>query len=124
MPQQCCHSHAPLSHAACGNAQNAEHASKGGASRWLSTVGNTLFFGALGGTAYFGYYTLRYSSDDMERLLQERKKPDNDFPGSQVHACFTVVDSAYVTAYVHGMSFLWPWNTDLQGCQLMEYCLP
>ena len=54
------------------------------ASRWLSATGNALFFGALGGAAYFGYYTLRYSTPEMAQLIDERKQPEHDFPGSQV----------------------------------------
>lgn len=54
------------------------------ASRWLSATGNALFFGALGGAAFFGYYTLRYSTPEMAQLIDERKQPEHDFPGSQV----------------------------------------
>ena len=38
----------------------------------------------VGSAGYFGYYTLRYSSPEMEVLLEERNRPENDFPGSQV----------------------------------------
>ena len=52
--------------------------------RIISAAGNTLFFAALGTTAYFGYYTLRYNTSDMQDLIDERKRPENEFPGSSV----------------------------------------
>jgi hypothetical protein len=52
----------------------------------LSAAGNALFFAALGGTAYFGYYTLRYTTPEMQQLIKERKQPENDFPGRSVSA--------------------------------------
>lgn len=69
---------------ACWHVQQAESVSEAPASRWLSAAGNALFFGALGGTAYFGYYTLRYSTPEMAQLIDERKQPEHAFPGSQV----------------------------------------
>ena len=66
--------------------QQAESATEAPASRWLSAAGNALFFGALGGAAYFGYYTLRYSTPEMAQLIDERKQPEHAFPGSQVAA--------------------------------------
>ena len=50
----------------------------------LSTAGNALFLAALGGAAYFGYYTIRYTTPEMEQLIQERKQPQQDFPGKSV----------------------------------------
>ena len=50
----------------------------------LSAAGNTLFIAALGTTAYFGYYTLRYNTSEMQDLIDQRKKPENEFPGSSV----------------------------------------
>ncbi|CAL5218977.1 g732 [Coccomyxa viridis] len=52
--------------------------------RLLSAAGNTLFIAALGTTAYFGYYTLRYNTSEMQDLIDQRKKPENEFPGSSV----------------------------------------
>lgn len=57
----------------------------------LSAAGNTLLLAALGTTAYFGYYTLRYNTSEMEDLIAERKSPENEFPGSSVRlACFVL----------------------------------
>ena len=61
-----------------------EAAGDGRAMRMLSRAGNTLLLAALGGTAYFGYYTLRYKTEDMQSLIDQRKKPENEFPGSSV----------------------------------------
>jgi len=50
----------------------------------LSAAGNALFFAALGGVTYFGYYTFRYTTPEMEELIRQRKQPDQAFPGSSV----------------------------------------
>lgn len=50
----------------------------------LSAAGNAVFFAALGGVAYFGYYTFRYTTPQMEELIRQRKQPDQAFPGSSV----------------------------------------
>ena len=60
------------------------------AGRILSTIGNTLFFGGLGVSAFFGYYTLRYTTDEIGTMVEETKKAENSFPGSNVsrtHRC-------------------------------------
>ena len=51
---------------------------------WGAWLGNTLFFGGVAATAYFGYYTYRYSSDQLDTMVQETEKAENAFPGSQV----------------------------------------
>ena len=56
--------------------------------RILSAAGNTLLLAALGTTAYFGYYTLRYNTAEMQDLIEERKRPENEFPGSSVSPLF------------------------------------
>ena len=61
-----------------------EAAGDGRAMRMLSRAGNTLLLAGLGGTAYFGYYTLRYKTEDMQILIDQRKKSENEFPGSSV----------------------------------------
>ena len=61
-----------------------EAAGDGRAMRMLSRAGNTLLLAGLGGTAYFGYYTLRYKTEDMQNLIDQRKKTENEFPGSSV----------------------------------------
>lgn len=52
------------------------------AGRIASQVGNTLFLGFLGASAYFGYYQYRYTTQEVENLIEETKKPENQFPGS------------------------------------------
>ena len=59
---------------------------EGGLTSALSAAGNALFFAALGGTAYFGYYTLRYTTPEMEQLIKERKQPEHEFPGRSVRS--------------------------------------
>lgn len=52
--------------------------------RIAARIGNTLFLGFLGASAYFGYFTYRYTTPEVEQLIEERKKPENAFPGSDV----------------------------------------
>ena len=52
-----------------------------GLGAWL---GNGLFFGGVAAAAFFGYYTYRYSSDQLDTMIQETEKTENAFPGSQV----------------------------------------
>ena len=52
--------------------------------RMLSRAGNALLLAGLGGTAYFGYYTLCYKTEDMQSLIDQRRQPENEFPGSSV----------------------------------------
>jgi hypothetical protein len=59
-----------------------------GVFRALSVAGNALFFTALGGAAFFGYYTYRYSAQEVEEVVRERKRPENAFPGSSVILMF------------------------------------
>jgi hypothetical protein len=61
-----------------------EAAGDGRAMRILSAAGNTILLAALGTSAYFGYYTLRYSTAEVQDLVDERKKPENDFPARSV----------------------------------------
>lgn len=50
-----------------------EHSAVG---RIFSTVGNALFFGAVGAGAFFGYYTYRYSADEVEKMVVESKQKE------------------------------------------------
>ena len=50
----------------------------------LSGFGNTLLLGVLGGGAFFGYYTYRYTGDQVETMVEETRKPENSYPGSSV----------------------------------------
>lgn len=53
--------------------------------------GNALFFGSLGAGAFFGYYTLRYTADQVDTMVEQTKAPENSFPGSSVrHPAFRV----------------------------------
>ena len=54
------------------------------AGRIAAQVGNTLFLGFLGASAYFGYYTYRYSTQEVENLIEDTKNSENQFPGSDV----------------------------------------
>ena len=47
-------------------------------------LGNVLFFGSLGAGAFFGYYTARYTADQVETMVEQTKEPENSFPGSSV----------------------------------------
>ncbi len=49
----------------------------------FNALGNAAFLGVLGAGAFFGYYTWRYTSDELEHMLDEQTKPENHFPGSQ-----------------------------------------
>lgn len=61
----------------------------GSAGRVIGGLGNALFFGVLGTGAFFGYYTYRYTNDQIETMIEETKKPDNSFPGSSVSSTFS-----------------------------------
>lgn len=50
----------------------------------LSQIGNALFFSFLGAGAFFGYYTYRYTNEQIETMVEETKKLENSFPGSTV----------------------------------------
>eukprot|EP00884_Botryococcus_braunii_P014271 jgi/Botrbrau1/22845/Bobra.0065s0004.1 len=50
----------------------------------FSTLGNAIFFGLVGAASVFGYYTYRYSTEQVATMVQETKKAENSFPGSTV----------------------------------------
>ncbi len=54
------------------------------AQRALSVVANAFFFGALGAAAFFGYYTYSYTTDQVRAMVDETRKQENAFPGSEV----------------------------------------
>lgn len=58
------------------------------AGKIASRIGNTLFLGLLGAGSYFGYYTYRYTTDEINDLVAEAEKPENSYPGSQVILLF------------------------------------
>ena len=85
---------------------------------WGSWIGNTLFFGGVAATAYFGYYTYRYSSDQLDTMVQETQKAENAFPGSQVGSPHgstpTVWNTAAQPKDVHGSFAFLTQSGDLQ----------
>jgi hypothetical protein len=62
----------------------ADHIRTNTAGKIASRIGNTLFLGLLGAGAYFGYYTYRYTTDEINDMVAEAEKPENSYPGSQV----------------------------------------
>ena len=79
----------PLEEAAASSsgssgAAEASTAASTTADRVLSAVGNSIFFGLLGTGSFFGYYTLKYDADQIQTMVDETKKAENAFPGSQV----------------------------------------
>lgn len=54
------------------------------AMRVVSAIGNGLFFGSLGAAAFFGYYTYKYDNDQVAHMVEETKKEENAFMGSQL----------------------------------------
>lgn len=59
----------------------------GAAMRALSAAGNAAFLGVLGAGAFFGYYTVRYSAEELQTVVHETHKPENQFVGSSVGTC-------------------------------------
>lgn len=58
----------------------------GAIGRVAGAVGNGLFLGGLAATAFFGYYTYRYTPDQLDTMVSETEKAENAFPGSGVWA--------------------------------------
>ena len=52
--------------------------------RALSAAGNAALLGFLGAGAYFGYYTVRYNAEELQTVVHETHKPENQFLGSTV----------------------------------------
>ena len=59
----------------------------------LAGLGNALFFAGLGAGAFFGYYTARYTSDQVETMVEQTKEPENSFPGSPVRPACLLLSS-------------------------------
>lgn len=55
--------------------------------RALSSAGNAALLGFLGAGAFFGYYTVRYNAEELQTVVHETRKPENQFPGSAVSTC-------------------------------------
>jgi len=62
----------------------AEVLDHGNLGRTFSALGNALFYGAVGASAFFGYYHYNYDADQLEHMIQETEKAENRFPGSSV----------------------------------------
>lgn len=80
---------AAAAQAAAAAAAASASSSAGGAGRGrlgsaLGALGNALFFGAVGAGGVCGYYTLRYTADQVDTMVEQTKEPENSFPGSPV----------------------------------------
>lgn len=64
----------------------------------LSAVGNAMFFTGVAAAAFFGYYTYRYSAQELEQLVNERKQPETEFPGSSASTQVTFLCVAEITS--------------------------
>lgn len=53
--------------------------------RVAGALGNGLLLGGLAASAFFGYYTYRYTPDQLDTMVSETEKAENAFPGSKVH---------------------------------------
>ena len=52
--------------------------------RTLSALGNALFYGAVGATAFVGYYHYNYSVEQLEHMVDETERAENKFIGSEI----------------------------------------
>jgi hypothetical protein len=53
--------------------------------RIASFIGSTAFYGGTAAALVFGYYTYRYTTDQVEAMVKETaSKEENAFPGSEV----------------------------------------
>lgn len=65
-------------------AAGSQHEASGPVGRLFSILGNTIFYGGLGATAFFGYYQYNYTTAQLEHMIEETYKEENRFPGSSV----------------------------------------
>ena len=70
--------------------------------RALSAVGNAAFLGVLGAGAFFGYYTVRYDAEELQTVVQETHKEENQFVGSSVRHQHQMLSQAFV--HMHSCS--------------------
>lgn len=70
--------------------------------RALSAAGNAAFFGFLGAGAFFGYYTVRYNAEELQTVVHETHKPENQFFGSSV--CASPADVRNINKCIRGCS--------------------
>ena len=69
--------------AAAAAAEGLEHT---GVGRAFSAIGNLLFYGAVGGAAFLGYYHYNYSVEQLEHMVAETERNENKFLGSEIWA--------------------------------------
>lgn len=58
-----------------------EHSTAG---QFFSALGNVLFYGGVGACAFFGYYHYAYNIDQLEHMVNETERPENQFFGSSL----------------------------------------
>jgi len=54
------------------------------AGRIAGAIGNTILLGGLGAGAFFGYYTYRYTPDEIDAMIEARSQPEAAGPGNEV----------------------------------------
>lgn len=59
--------------------------------RVFSIISNTLFFGALGVGGYFGYYTYRYNSEQLQTMIDATRQDSSNLPAGSVSGLFTAI---------------------------------
>ena len=55
------------------------------ARRVLGAIGNALLLGGLGTGAFFGYYTYRYSPEEVDAMIDARSQPEAAGPVNEVN---------------------------------------
>ena len=61
-----------------------EHLPPSTAGRIAGAIGNALLLGGLGAGAFFGYYTYRYTPEEVDAMIEARSQPEAAGPGNQV----------------------------------------
>lgn len=61
-----------------------EHLQPSTAGRVAGAIGNALLLGGLGASAFFGYYTYRYSPEEVEAMIDSRAQPESDNIGNNL----------------------------------------
>ena len=74
--------------------------------RVLSAAGNAAFLGVLGAGAFFGYYTVRYNAEELQTVVQETHKPENQFVGSSVRTRVQSLQGISTCTHGHMSSYL------------------
>lgn len=53
-------------------------------SRIWSIISNTIFGSLVASACIAGYYQYAYDTDQLQTIVDETRKPENSFPGSEV----------------------------------------